>query len=120
MNIKELKAKKNALGISNKKLAETSGVPIGTIQKVFSGETESPRYQTLIAIERDSTSFIESMEQSQAPVVAWEQKVARVVAWATKLLRVNISIKWMRTTRDLPSARRRINLFHSKDKVNIR
>lgn len=51
MNVKELKAKKNALGISNKKLAEVSGVPIGTVQKVFSGETESPRYQTLIALE---------------------------------------------------------------------
>ena len=51
MNVKELKAKKNALGISNKKLAEASGVPIGTVQKVFSGETESPRYQTLIALE---------------------------------------------------------------------
>jgi len=51
MNVKELKAKKNALGISNKKLAEASGVPIGTVQKVFSGETESPRYHTLIALE---------------------------------------------------------------------
>ena len=29
-----------------------SGVPLGTIQKIFSGETESPRYDTLQALEQ--------------------------------------------------------------------
>ena len=45
--IDELKKMKKERGYSNKKLSELSGVPVGTIQKIFSGETESPRYKTL-------------------------------------------------------------------------
>lgn len=32
-------------------LSELSGVPLGTVQKVFSGVTESPRYKTMRALE---------------------------------------------------------------------
>ena len=45
--IEELKRMKKERGYSNKKLSELSGVPVGTIQKIFSGETESPRFKTL-------------------------------------------------------------------------
>ena len=31
-------------------LSEKSGVPVGTIQKIFSGETTSPRYDTIMAL----------------------------------------------------------------------
>ena len=40
------------LGYSNEKLSELSGVPLGTVQKVLAGVTRSPRYETLIALER--------------------------------------------------------------------
>ena len=43
MTIEEMKKRKKEFGLSNKKLAELSGVPIGTVQKVFSGETATPR-----------------------------------------------------------------------------
>ena len=33
-------------------LSELSGVPLGTVQKVLAGVTRSPRYETLIALER--------------------------------------------------------------------
>ena len=45
-------AKKKELGYSNEKLSELSGVPLGTVQKVLAGVTRSPRYETLIALER--------------------------------------------------------------------
>lgn len=51
MTLDEMKAKKRELGLSNAKIADLSGLPIGTVQKVFSGETKSPRYKTLAAIE---------------------------------------------------------------------
>lgn len=51
MTVEEMKAKKKALGLSNAKIAELSGLPLGTVQKVFSGETKAPRYKTLAAIE---------------------------------------------------------------------
>jgi Uma2 family endonuclease len=42
---------KEQKGYSLDKLSELSGVPRGTLQKIFSGETKNPRYETLQAIE---------------------------------------------------------------------
>ena len=52
MTIQEMKRRKQELGYSNAKVAELSGVPLGTVQKIFSGETTYPRYQTLQALEQ--------------------------------------------------------------------
>ena len=46
-NLKELKKE---LGLSNEKVAEISGIPLGTVQKYFGGATKHPRYQTIEAI----------------------------------------------------------------------
>ena len=50
MTIEEMKKRKKELGLTNKKLSEITGVPVGTIQKVFSGETKSPRVITIESI----------------------------------------------------------------------
>ena len=52
MTVEEMKQRKKELGYSNEKLSELSGVPLGTVQKVLAGVTRSPRYETLIALER--------------------------------------------------------------------
>ena len=52
MTIQEMKEKKREKGYTYAQMAELSGVPLGTIQKIFSGETESPRYDTLQALEQ--------------------------------------------------------------------
>ena len=51
MTIEEMKKRKKELGYSNKMISELSGVPESTVQKVFSGETSSPRYDTIMALE---------------------------------------------------------------------
>lgn len=51
MTIEEMKKKKQEKGYSYARMSELSGVPLGTIQKIFSGETTSPRYDTLQALE---------------------------------------------------------------------
>ena len=51
MTIKEMKARKKELGYTNSDLAELSGVPLSTINKLFSGATSSPRRSTLLALE---------------------------------------------------------------------
>ena len=51
MTLSEMKERKRELGYSYEQIAERSGVPLSTIQKVFSGATQSPRYDTLLAIE---------------------------------------------------------------------
>ena len=52
MKIEELKERKRALGYTAKQVAELSGVPLGTVQKIFSGHTKAPRYETLRALEK--------------------------------------------------------------------
>lgn len=52
MTIAEMKKRKKELGYTNEKISELSGVPLGTVQKIFAGVTESPRYETLQALSR--------------------------------------------------------------------
>ena len=52
MNIQEMKEKKKEKGYTNEQIAELSGVPLGTVQKIFGGATTSPRYDTLKALEK--------------------------------------------------------------------
>ena len=52
MTIQEMKARKHELGLSNQELSRRSGVPLGTLQKIFSGKTTSPREQTILALEK--------------------------------------------------------------------
>lgn len=52
MTIEQMKERKKELGYSNRQVADLTGVPFGTVQKIFSGQTESPRYDTLRALER--------------------------------------------------------------------
>lgn len=84
MTIAEMKQKKQEIGYTNAQIAKLSGVPLGTVQKIFSGETEAPRYDTLRAIERifredpgekrKSASRQGAMVRESAPFYAAPQK----------------------------------------------
>ena len=52
MTIDEMREKKRELGLSNEMISKASGVPLGTVQKIFSGLTRSPRKFTIQAIEK--------------------------------------------------------------------
>lgn len=52
MTIQEMRDKKKEMGYTYAQIADLSGVPLGTVQKIFSGETESPRYDTILALEQ--------------------------------------------------------------------
>ena len=51
MLCEELNRRKKKLGMTTEQLSQLSGVPVGTINKILSGETKSPRYDTLRALE---------------------------------------------------------------------
>lgn len=51
MLFERLNDRKKELGLTTEKLSQLSGVPVGTINKILSGETRSPRYDTLRALE---------------------------------------------------------------------
>ena len=44
MQLKELKDKRK---LTNQQLADLSGVPIGTINRILAGQTENPSFQTV-------------------------------------------------------------------------
>ena len=52
MTIEEMKKRKRELGWSNKELARRCELPLGTVQKIFSGETAAPRAATIQALEK--------------------------------------------------------------------
>lgn len=52
MTIEEMKKKKREKGYTYAQISKLSGVPLGTVQKIFGGETENPRYETILALEQ--------------------------------------------------------------------
>ena len=52
MTIEEMRRLKKERGYTNEFICDRSGVPLGTVQKIFSGETKSPRYDTIQALEK--------------------------------------------------------------------
>ncbi len=65
MTIEKMRERRKELGYSYQKLSELSGVPVGTIQKIFRGETTSPRYATIRALEA-------ALEESASPMLLKE------------------------------------------------
>lgn len=51
MTIQEMIERKRELGLTNEIIAQRSGVPLGTVQKIFAGLTKSPRRKTIEALE---------------------------------------------------------------------
>ena len=51
MTIQEMRNRKKELGYTNKDLARLSGVPLGTIEKIFGNTTSAPRRSTILALE---------------------------------------------------------------------
>ena len=44
MTIEQMRSRKTMLGLTNEALAEKSGLPLGTVQKVLAGITKAPRH----------------------------------------------------------------------------
>ena len=70
MTIEEMNAKRIELGYSYRELAELSGVPVGTVQKVFGRITLRPRRETILKLERalgEPTYALRNAEQAGPP-----------------------------------------------------
>ena len=51
-SVSELKEIKRKKGYTNEMIAEKTGVPLSTVQKVFSGQTKHPRHDTLLDLSK--------------------------------------------------------------------
>lgn len=52
MTVQEMKKRKKELGYTYADIANLSGLPLPTVQKVLGGITKSPRYSTILALEK--------------------------------------------------------------------
>ena len=52
MSIEEMKKRKAELGLTSEMISQMSGVPLGTVQKIFAGTTKAPRRLTIEALEK--------------------------------------------------------------------
>lgn len=59
MTLEEMWKAKKCKGYTIAQISEFTGVPLGTLQKIFSGATASPRYETMQAIEKLLKPIIE-------------------------------------------------------------
>ena len=67
MTLGEMKARKVELGLTNEMIAEQSGVPLSTVQKIFSGATKAPRRLTIEAISKVlSGYYLESGQEDKS------------------------------------------------------
>ena len=71
MTVSEMRKRKKDLGYTNEKISELSGVPLGTVQKIFAGVTDSPRYDTLQALEK---VFVKEWSMLVESVTAYQVK----------------------------------------------
>ena len=88
MTLSEMKERKKELGYSYEQIADWSGIPLSTVQKVFGGVTKAPRYDTLRAIEevltdRTTMTIRETAIQYGRPIEKrqGEYTVADYYAW---------------------------------------
>ena len=51
MTIEQMKARKTELGLTSEMISAAAGVPLSTVQKIFSGITKAPRKLTIEALE---------------------------------------------------------------------
>ena len=52
MTIEEMRTRKRELGYTNQMIAQKAKLPLGTVQKIFSGVTKAPRRETIVALEK--------------------------------------------------------------------
>ena len=100
MTIEEMRRRKQELGYTNEMLAEKSGVPLGTIQKIFGGSTRAPRRATIEKLvqrgflERrgdKKTRHLVATEKGNSLITVMPEQIqsaSMTAEWETKLLRV--------------------------------
>lgn len=69
MTFEQMLERKKEKGYSCRMISELSGVPLSTVQKIFSGITKSPRYETLDAIEAVLYDQVTTLRAKQAGYV---------------------------------------------------
>lgn len=74
--LRRLKDAKSASGLTNKELSEKSSVPLGTVNKILSGDTEEPKLPAIMALAEAldvSADYLIYGERRDQPASAYYQ-----------------------------------------------
>ena len=85
MTLEEMKFRKAEFGLTSEMIAEASGIPLGTVQKIFGGTTKSPRKRTIEAIEHVFQEEATRKRRSEALFSRPAASVVQETAWDYKL-----------------------------------
>lgn len=70
MEINLLKAKKKELNMTTEELSKKSGVPIGTLNKIFAGQTQDPKFETIKSICRAMGVSLVELDEYEVQTIA--------------------------------------------------
>lgn len=70
MEINLLKAKKKELNMTIEELSKKSGVPIGTLNKIFAGQTQDPKFETIKSICRAMGVSLVELDEYEVQTIA--------------------------------------------------
>ena len=89
MTVEEMKKKKTELGFSCEQISDRSGVPLGTVQKIFSGITKRPRYNTICQLEKafpmEHIIFTEQLIEQQLKLLIVTQQLILTLLHCIKM-----------------------------------
>lgn len=93
MELDKIAEYKKKLGLTTEELSRRSGVPVGTLNKILSGETRDPKLETLKAIARvlgltlndfDDDSYYVDDETAKVAQAVYENPDMRILFDAAK------------------------------------
>ena len=67
MGLEKIAEYKKKLGLTTEELSKRSGVPIGTLNKILSGQTKDPKLETLKAISRVLGCTLDDFDDIEKP-----------------------------------------------------
>lgn len=85
MTVEEINRKKREYGYSYEQIAEKSGIPLGTVQKVLGGITKSPRFKTLQALSRIFDSELSTNDDYKPNYLFVEESAANYTSGSSAL-----------------------------------
>lgn len=85
MNVNYLKARKKSLKLTNEDVSARSGIPVGTLNKIFAGQTEDPKFETVrllcdaLEISLSELEAADSSSSIEDPLTPFEYDIIRSI-----------------------------------------
>ena len=121
MSLEKINEYKKSLGMTTEELSKRSGVPVGTLNKILSGATKDPKFETLKAIAKalglslsdfdDSRTYYENDDTAAIAQEILENRELRVLFDAAR----DASPEDLQTTYEMLMALKRKEMGDSND-----